>query len=695
MKPIFFIFIIAFLSISGKAQQQASNNNQKRSLDSAIYYFNASKTASGIDSLVFEKGLRKLNRISVDDTSIQQIEKVMADFKGIKKSYFYNAIQISILAAFENAHEYHKEIEYGKAIINQYDATPNPDDRALFIKFLNYLRIPFRVSDNLNAGFDFYTIKLKLYLERNDSAAISTCYYVHGGFYHTKGLNESSIYYYKKSIAYLNINDTINKESGREQLENNTAVLGNLYNTIGDYHNAILYSLSSLKFKKEDNTHVAYVYKNIAYSKIMLNELDSVIDIINSAINISKSANEPISLANSYMVKGIYYQKTNEADSSEFYFQLCNKLIVEFDISANSVEGNLIPHYYLALLRVKQNRFKDAADLLKTEIPRLINLREELMKEYKLLVEVNLNLGDLKNANAYFALYANIQEQLKEDEQSTRKMSFETEQKIGDAESTITNLISEKKLAALSRNYLVGIAILLFIIVMVINNRFRITRSQKKIIEKEKLRSEELLLNILPAEVAEELKETGTAAAKHFDNVTVLFTDFVNFTQVSETLSPQELVNELHTCFKAFDDIIGKYGIEKIKTIGDAYLAVCGLPLVDERHPQKAVQAALDIINFMQTRRQQMGAKTFEIRIGINTGSVVAGIVGVRKFAYDIWGDTVNTAARMEQHSEPGKINISETTYSLVKDKFNCIHRGKISAKGKGEIDMYFVESSK
>ncbi|MBS1538274.1 MAG: adenylate/guanylate cyclase domain-containing protein [Bacteroidetes bacterium] len=216
---------------------------------------------------------------------------------------------------------------------------------------------------------------------------------------------------------------------------------------------------------------------------------------------------------------------------------------------------------------------------------------------------------------------------------------------------------------------------------------------QRNRISNEKAKSENLLLNILPAEVAEELKNKGSADAKHFDNVTVLFTDFKSFTTVSEQLSPQELVDELHACFKSFDEICGKYNIEKIKTIGDAYLAVCGLPLADEKHAENVVNAALEIRKFMEKRHQNLGEKTFEVRIGINSGSVVAGIVGVKKFAYDIWGDTVNTAARMEQNSEAGKINISETTYALVKDIFKCEYRGEIDAKNKGKLKMYYVES--
>ena len=208
----------------------------------------------------------------------------------------------------------------------------------------------------------------------------------------------------------------------------------------------------------------------------------------------------------------------------------------------------------------------------------------------------------------------------------------------------------------------------------------------------QKRRSDDLLLNILPAEVAEELKETGSASAKLFDNVTVLFTDFINFTKASERMPPQGLIDELDTCFKAFDEITTRYKIEKIKTIGDAYLAVGGLPSPDAAHAEHIVGAAIEIINFMQERAARLGNQTFEIRIGIHTGSVVAGIVGVKKFAYDIWGDTVNTAARMEQNSDAGKINISQTTYDLVKHKFSCEYRGELEAKGKGMMKMYYIK---
>ncbi len=221
---------------------------------------------------------------------------------------------------------------------------------------------------------------------------------------------------------------------------------------------------------------------------------------------------------------------------------------------------------------------------------------------------------------------------------------------------------------------------------------------QSEEIAGQKVRIEGLLLNILPKMISDELNEKGKATARRYDNVTVMFTDMKGFTSVAEKMSPERLVDELDSCFVRFDDIVGKYGIEKIKTIGDSYMSACGVPAADPHHAAKAVMAALEIRDEMHRAAMSTGGSTghpWILRIGLHSGPVVAGVVGKRKFAYDIWGDAVNTASRMESSGEPGEVNISETTYELVKNWFVCDHRGQIEAKNKGQIDMYFVRRIK
>ena len=247
-----------------------------------------------------------------------------------------------------------------------------------------------------------------------------------------------------------------------------------------------------------------------------------------------------------------------------------------------------------------------------------------------------------------------------------------------------------------------GHIILVFMVINVFekqkNEAFARLSEKNKIIEREKERSDELLLNILPAEVMEELKETGKTKAKNYDLVTVLFADFANFTTITEEMPPEELVSSIDDYFKMIDAIVTAHKVEKIKTVGDAYICAGGLSNTSSNNPVTMVDVALEIMEAMEERnktRKAEGKICFEMRLGIHSGPLVAGVVGVKKFAYDIWGDTVNTAARMQQSSEPGKINISGTTRELVKHRFACTYRGRMEAKHKGLIDMYFVENKK
>jgi len=238
-------------------------------------------------------------------------------------------------------------------------------------------------------------------------------------------------------------------------------------------------------------------------------------------------------------------------------------------------------------------------------------------------------------------------------------------------------------------------ALALFLVLIAISfyGRFRAKKKANAAIEKERQRSDELLLNILPEAIALELKQNGKASAKKYNHTTVLMTDFKDFTEISKTLSPENLVRELDYCFKKFDEITQQYGIEKIKTIGDAYMCATGLSNT-KTSPKEMIKAALEMQRFLKeykNERSSKGLTFFEARIGIHTGPVVAGVVGTKKFAYDIWGATVNVASRLEQTCEVGRINVSEATYKEVQYLFDFDDRGKIAAKNLGSVNMYYV----
>ncbi|MCB1178755.1 MAG: guanylate cyclase, partial [Leptospiraceae bacterium] len=219
-----------------------------------------------------------------------------------------------------------------------------------------------------------------------------------------------------------------------------------------------------------------------------------------------------------------------------------------------------------------------------------------------------------------------------------------------------------------------------------------------KQVEEEKEKSEKLLLNILPKDVASELKEKGFSEPVLFDSVSVMFTDFKGFTTIAEKLSPQELVKDLDACFVQFDKISERYNLEKLKTIGDSYMCAGGIPKKNKTHAIDCILAALEIqdfMNMMKDLKEQKGFPYWELRLGIHSGQLIAGVIGEKKFAYDVWGDTVNTASRMESSGTPGKINISGETYEFVKEFFDCEYRGEVSAKNKGMIQMYYVNGLK
>lgn len=314
----------------------------------------------------------------------------------------------------------------------------------------------------------------------------------------------------------------------------------------------------------------------------------------------------------------------------------------------------------------------------------------EHLDEYRYLNDSLLNIEKVK-------ALAEMQEKYESEKKAKQILGLKAENLAGELEKSRVKRM--RNIYLFSGLGVVGLAAGLW-------SSLRRTRRSRAAIQHEKDISEGLLHNILPEEVAAEIKAKGYADVREFPTATVLFTDFKGFTLLSEKLTAAELVAEIDHCFKAFDGIMERYGIEKIKTIGDAYMAAGGLPDAAKGSPREVLLAALEMQDFMgayKTEREAQGRLFFEMRLGIHTGPVIAGIVGVKKYAYDIWGDTVNTASRMESSGEVGQVNISEATYVLVREQgapasagglFHFKPRGKVQAKGKGEMEMFFVRRS-
>lgn len=287
-----------------------------------------------------------------------------------------------------------------------------------------------------------------------------------------------------------------------------------------------------------------------------------------------------------------------------------------------------------------------------------------------------------------------------ENNKKIERMQFNYD--LDQKQNEINLLVKDRELQQLEldrqrivRNALFGGILLIFIIAFVLYRSYRMKVRSNKQLGEQKSQIENLLLNILPAKVAEELQLFGYATPRYYQRATVLFTDFKEFSRIAEGLTPNELVSELNQFFVAFDGIVEKYNLEKIKTIGDAYMCAGGIPTENDTHPLAAVKAGLEMQAYMEDmnmKREKKGKQAWGLRIGIHTGPLVAGVVGRKKYAYDIWGSTVNISSRMESNGEAGKLNISSATFELVKEYYSCKYRGKINAKNIGDIDMYFVD---
>jgi class 3 adenylate cyclase len=570
------------------------------------------------------------------------------------------------------------------------------------------------------AALKNYQQSLRIREEQRDTMRMARIYYNLAILYENMGS-------YPEALDYILQHLLAAERTGEEErVANAWNILGNINTEIDRFEEALeAYQKSLAMHRKLGNDwETASVLNNIANLKDAMAEYQMNKDILaDSVLLLFKDALATLDEAlvlrekledvsgqgeifnnRGYILKnlGSYYQdKGDTGKASKTWKEAEDYLFRSLDIwqKEGNKDGIMKTYNGIADVRRRQKRFREALDYTKRYYALAKELEDQKYQQNGLkdLARVYFALGEYKTAYEYREAYDELrytrfnENRIKEEE---RKYAFYGDQKkqyeIMQQKQVLLLRDAQLKNAANVRNSLIGGAVLLLLLALVLFNRNKIIRQAKQ-------RSEDLLLNILPAETAEELKKFGKARARKYDEVTVLFTDFQSFTKIAEETSAEDLVAELDECFQAFDEITARYGIEKIKTIGDAYLCASGLPTPSSTHAEDMVQAALDMQKFMtQFRIKQRTTKKpeFYCRIGIHSGQVVAGVVGKKKFAYDIWGDTVNLAARMEQSGEVGKVNISKNTYDLVRHKFQCVHRGKVNAKNKGALDMYFVEET-
>jgi len=512
-----------------------------------------------------------------------------------------------------------------------------------------------RLKGDLSQALESYFEGVKIAEEEENKKDLGLFFIAMAGVYSGMGNNKNLIKYYKNGIKiFKEINDTLMYATSLENL-------GDAYNLdMAKPDSALIFFRESGPiFKALDNkTGMAYNLGNIGLAYAQLGKNTIAEDNISGAISLLEDLGD--------------------------YYPICVYLTYMSDMYV--ARGD-----WTAAFGAAQKSLKMA---------RQYGLKEQISDAYLKLSELYEKRGEATKSLQYYKDHIAYKDSVKNITavQQIADMQISQKQTEIDLKQTEVTLLNQQQKN--QRNISMATAIALFLIALLafgLYRRYRFIRRTKDIIEQERNRSESLLLNILPEETALELKENGKVQAKKFESVTVLFTDFEGFTNFAENLSPEKLVESVDFYFSKFDDIMEKYDLEKIKTVGDSYMCAGGLPFPTEDHAQKMVQAAFEMAAFVkEAKKTNSNDQTrFDIRIGINTGPVVAGVVGTKKFSYDIWGDTVNIASRMESNSEPGKINVSENTYEIIKDTFDCEYRGKIKAKNRGMMKMYFVNESK
>lgn len=534
------------------------------------------------------------------------------------------------------------------------------------------------VSDlNRSLGYAEELIRLA---EKNGDA-----FFLHKGYFQ-KGNKKRLLGELEAAIAaYFKSEEAARKGNLTQRAGMALSAIADVYSVSGHHGNSMLYYHKAIAtlWQTRDTVVIATAILNAGDEFVNHGNYDSALFYFQQAAQLFDGVGYEIGKAYSLGNMGMAYANTGKKELAEQYINEAIPLLEKLE------DYHPICEYLIAMSEISLEK-KDAPATLayalrSLELARKYGLKEQISEANLRLSDLYAKAGDMQKAYTHYKDHILFRDSLSNVKSVQKMAELRTDFEVSKKQVEVDLLNQQKKN---QRNILISLAIILLLATIILATLYW----YYKAIAREKKRSESLLLNILPAETARELKQNGRVEAVKFEKVTVLFTDFVKFSRVAEHTDPEQLVRSIDYYFKGFDEIINKYGLEKIKTVGDSYMCAGGLPVVTDDHARKMVLAAKEMLQLVQnTLNSDNGLTHFEIRIGMHTGPVVAGIVGIKKWQYDIWGDTVNIASRMESGSQPGRINMSETTYGEVGDEFTCEYRGEIEVKNRGLLKMYFL----
>jgi len=573
--------------------------------------------------------------------------------------------------------------------IKMAEQQKSPKHLALALKTMGN---SYYLKDN-KAALDYWERSLALYRSLRDSTGEANLLSNIGAIYMNETDDARAMEYF---TAALSIGEKINDKLRIASALNN---IGSVYNhRPGDRSKALDHYLRSLPLSEElkDNNNIGTTSANIGEIYLALGKTDSAIVYFIKSLKAHEGTEK---VAQSLNGLGSAYDSLRNYPRALNYYAQADSIALQF----RNTRFQTLAKLGMADIYFKQRDYaKSKAMYLKAEeLARSTKAKLLLKDTYEGLADNYAINDEYREAYTIQKALTALNDTIFNEDEQKRLNGVVFNYKLQKKEDEISLLTKDKLLAdanlrrqKFAKNALIAGLGLVSLIIFILFRDYLNKIKTNKILDSQKAQIQNLISNILPDEVAEELQRDGVATPRFYETASVLFTDFKSFTMHADKMSPQDVVAELNDCFGAFDDIVARHGLEKIKTIGDAYMCAAGIPVPDPDHYWKILAAATDIRNYVQERnesRLNSGLPPWEIRIGVHVGPLVAGVVGKKKYAYDIWGSTVNIASRMESNGEPGQINISAATYELVKAKYACSYRGKIYAKNVGEIDMYFL----